>query len=356
MVCSKCLANIPDASAFCPECGAAVKNDSTDALYAQGSDAAVYPEIAEANRLRNNKQFESAEQVCIGILRKFPNNETTHVLLGDICLDQKRYDQAIQWYEMVVELNPDKEEYRKLLDEARKSKLVEEAVKAEQALEKSADQARAGAPGRKAWAAALFSILAVGLVAASYLAGRSSVQAQNEPVPLQSMPQPKNSPPNETQIEPPPVLNVVASPMMTPVEADAAAKIAAAMADAPPTIWVAQEGIAGVWSARYSVSSGILSQQRVAQTAIAIARGLFQNVPGANAVRLMALAPSTERGGEVAFSAVVHRPPQPLPDPRELNLEECLALLDPATLFWGSGLNWSAQDPPIDPAGLPLNR
>ena len=72
MVCPKCFAEIPDTSAFCMECGSRIREDTTDPLYAEGSDREVYPELARANLLRMQGKYEEAIEVCRRIMGRFP--------------------------------------------------------------------------------------------------------------------------------------------------------------------------------------------------------------------------------------------------------------------------------------------
>ena len=105
-VCPKCFAEIPDTSVFCLECGARIREDTTDSLYAEGSDREVYPEIARANLLRMKGEYEQAIEICLSILRRFPSNETAHALLGDIYADQGKLDDAEQHVAQARQLAP----------------------------------------------------------------------------------------------------------------------------------------------------------------------------------------------------------------------------------------------------------
>lgn len=105
-LCEKCFLMLPEGAEFCPECGAPVDNDPA---HLQGSDVAVYPELARANLLRMRGEYKQAEEVCIGILRRYPNQSTANVLLGDISAEKGDLEQAKQWYELALELTPDSE-------------------------------------------------------------------------------------------------------------------------------------------------------------------------------------------------------------------------------------------------------
>lgn len=105
---------MPATEAFCPECGAAIERGGTD-----GSDSAVYPELARANLLRMRGDYKQAEDQCLAVLRRYPNNTTANILLGDICAEKGDLEQAMQWYEMALDLAPDSAPARAKLDRVR---------------------------------------------------------------------------------------------------------------------------------------------------------------------------------------------------------------------------------------------
>lgn len=102
--CDKCLAEITDDSEFCKECGAPF-TASFEAK--EGADREVYPEIARANLLRMRGSLLEAERVCLGVLRRYPNNLTATILMGDIVSDVGRNDEALQWYQSAIEMDPE---------------------------------------------------------------------------------------------------------------------------------------------------------------------------------------------------------------------------------------------------------
>ncbi len=98
--CPSCTAELPEGSRYCPACGASRE-------VSQGmADWRAEPMLAEANLLRMRGQWQDAETRCIETLRLDPNNVHAHSLLGDIYRDQGRYDDAAQWYQMALDLNP----------------------------------------------------------------------------------------------------------------------------------------------------------------------------------------------------------------------------------------------------------
>ncbi|MCX7800620.1 MAG: hypothetical protein N2109_09785 [Fimbriimonadales bacterium] len=113
--CEKCFSLVPSDKEYCPECGAPMPTGG----YTEGSDAEIYPELARSNLLRMRGEYEQAKQVCLALLRRFPNNATANALLGDISAEMGEEEQAIQWYELALEISPDSQAIRSKLDSLR---------------------------------------------------------------------------------------------------------------------------------------------------------------------------------------------------------------------------------------------
>lgn len=111
--CPRCFAVVAGASPFCPECGYNL-GDS------EGSDTAVYQDLAQANlsRMRGDKQ--GAIDQCLKVLRAYPNNVTAHSLLGEIYLEHGELKQAAEWFEMALDLEPNATREQHLLDNVKK--------------------------------------------------------------------------------------------------------------------------------------------------------------------------------------------------------------------------------------------
>ena len=78
------------------------------------SGSAVHALLAQANLNRMRRQYDEAVDCCVSVLRAQPANQSAHVLLGDVYRDQRRWDDAIQWYGMAVELRPNPTDQAKL--------------------------------------------------------------------------------------------------------------------------------------------------------------------------------------------------------------------------------------------------
>lgn len=105
---------IPAGAEYCAECGAPAVED-----FGEGSESAVYPELARANLLRMRGEYKQAEEICLAVLRKHPNSATANTLLGDICSERGDLRQAAEWYEMALDITPDSESDRQKLDSIR---------------------------------------------------------------------------------------------------------------------------------------------------------------------------------------------------------------------------------------------
>ncbi|MBA3726553.1 MAG: tetratricopeptide repeat protein [Armatimonadetes bacterium] len=190
-LCDKCFAVIEKGAPFCAECGAPAGGDPTEG----GSDALVYPEIAKANLHRMRGEEAEAEKICLAILRRFPNNPTSHVLLGDIHFEQAQLDQAKQWYEMALELAPDNAVLKAKLDRV-SSEIERESVAC------GVSSLEVKPPGR-GMAALLASVLVLVLIVAglSFWLGNASRRTRAdaiEPISINGLaPVRRAEPPNE---------------------------------------------------------------------------------------------------------------------------------------------------------------
>lgn len=123
-VCPKCFEVNDGAATYCIECGAPLSDDPAS----DGSDREVYREITQANLLRIRGDYKGAIDVCLGILKRFPNNGTAHTLLGDIYAEKGELEQASQWFEMALDLRPESENDRRKFESVQKRMAEQEAA------------------------------------------------------------------------------------------------------------------------------------------------------------------------------------------------------------------------------------
>ncbi|GIV05224.1 MAG: hypothetical protein KatS3mg016_0799 [Fimbriimonadales bacterium] len=343
MICPKCFAEIPDTSAFCMECGARIKEDALDPLYAEGSDREVYPELARANLLRMQGKYEEAIEVCRRILGRFPSNETVHALLGDIYADQGKYEDAIQWYELLVELAPGNAHHMAKLHNLR-------AMHAAQVAPPPPITEPEVKPAKpKVFAYALFGLLALILVAAAFVAGaRLNAVRQSAAEPIKSVqgavsPSPSTEP---VRIPPPVPTDPSPAPLPTPaagfagmsaVEAELAQKLSQQLNGTP--VWCAFDPASNRWQARIRIQSGVLNRSRVLQEAIALARAFYQLYPNVPNLNVAVIAPSPNGGDVLIFSAEIS-PQIAALDPTTLSEEQVQSVLQQLSAWWNPAVNF----------------
>ncbi|MCX7993113.1 MAG: tetratricopeptide repeat protein [Fimbriimonadales bacterium] len=341
MICPKCFAEIPDMSAFCMECGSRIKEDTLDPLYAEGSDREIYPELARANLLRMQGKYEEAIDVCRRILGRFPSNETVHALLGDIYTDQGKLEDAIQWYELLVELAPANVHYRAKLHNLRAMYAVQVASPPPVPEPKS----KPAKP--KTFAYALFGLLAIILVVASFVAG-ARMNAARQAAALPIKPTQTSTVPTPEPVRIPPPLNAETAPApppdvatgfvgMSAVEADLAQKLSQRLNGAP--VWCAYDPAARRWQARIRIQSGVLSKTRVLQEAVALARAFYELYPNEPALSVTVIAPSPHSGDALVFAGDLNAQLAAI-EPAQLEGEPAQALLQQLQAWWNPTLNF----------------
>ena len=129
-VCPKCFEVNDPAATYCIECGAPLSDEPG----AEGSDQEVYREITQANLSRIRGDYKQAVDICLGILKRFPNNGTAHTLLGDIYAEQGELEQAAQWFEMALDLRPESQNDRRKLEAVQRRQSEQEAASTAQQL------------------------------------------------------------------------------------------------------------------------------------------------------------------------------------------------------------------------------
>jgi len=170
MTCDFCFAENDATAQFCRECGAPIGKDGAEA-----SDAAVYPELAKANLQRKQGDLEGARATCMTILRQYPNNVTTQVMLGDILCEKRDYASAVEWYEMALDVRPEDDAVRAKRDEAAAKVQTAEAKEQEDtlAIQKS--------PKTGLYIAGIALVVVGVAVGAFYLGRREQPAAESRP-------------------------------------------------------------------------------------------------------------------------------------------------------------------------------
>jgi hypothetical protein len=117
MFCWQCSARVPDEAAFCTSCGAALLKSPGDMTIDEEDEAKVHALLAQANLFRLRRDFEGATSRCTEALKIHPSNASAHSLLGDICRDEDRPRDAMEWYKLALTLDPTRKQDREKLDQ-----------------------------------------------------------------------------------------------------------------------------------------------------------------------------------------------------------------------------------------------
>jgi hypothetical protein len=106
-------------SHFCSACGAKFGGPASSP--ATGSNSRAEALLAEANLLRMRSKWLDAEARCVDVMRLDPKNVDAQSLLGDIYRDQSKFEEAAQWYQLVLDAQPSRSGERLKLREAKRS-------------------------------------------------------------------------------------------------------------------------------------------------------------------------------------------------------------------------------------------
>ena len=93
---------------FCSSCGAKLVNGKCVACepsdFIASDDASKL--LTEANLLRIRGRIDEALAVCHKAVVNFPSSAPAHSLMGDLYKDKHEWNEAISWYKLAVQLNP----------------------------------------------------------------------------------------------------------------------------------------------------------------------------------------------------------------------------------------------------------
>lgn len=102
--CDDCKIILDNDVVHCPKCGKDLSGSSSPARTA-GSD--VTSLLASANLHKIRAEWDEAIADCTDALRLDPRNPDIASLLGAIYEERGMFDEALVWYQMALELNPD---------------------------------------------------------------------------------------------------------------------------------------------------------------------------------------------------------------------------------------------------------
>ena len=86
--------------------GLAAPSNKTMANYSQ-AESSVYQVLAQANLLRVRGLWDDAVERCMAAMKLDPDNVSVLSLLGDIYENQGKLTEAIQWYRLALDKNPE---------------------------------------------------------------------------------------------------------------------------------------------------------------------------------------------------------------------------------------------------------
>ncbi|MFQ3678022.1 MAG: tetratricopeptide repeat protein, partial [Fimbriimonadaceae bacterium] len=170
-MCPRCFAVLGPYDSTCPECGAPIDNGGNPVM----DEDAVQPDLARANLLRMRGEYKQAEEVCLAILRRFPNQPTANGLLGDICAERGDLEQAAEWYELTLDLTPNDAVIERKLRDVRERMANRDVAETAKKLGLPTSKPRIGL-----FAIGLLIVL-VGSAAVAYTLGRQAQPSSLEP-------------------------------------------------------------------------------------------------------------------------------------------------------------------------------
>lgn len=184
-------------------------NDDT----ATRDEVAANRDHAALNLLRMRGELEQARQFGSAVLKKHPNDPALYELMGEIHLDLGEEDQALNWFDMALDLDPSLATVRAKVDEVRSRNATKDQNEAVE---------RLGMPSKSRFpwlVLSLTSLAVLGLVLGAFAIGRNLGKEKDTivapPVALNSpkadvSPEPQIQEPKESPTEPSPSAATVA--------------------------------------------------------------------------------------------------------------------------------------------------
>ncbi len=138
IVCASCGAQLQDRTAFCPACGAAAPGmGSTGA-----GDGEIAALLAAASRALKRRDWATAREKCTEAIAREHDNRSALALMGDICMEQHRYEDAASWYQLALDQDSENVSVEHKLTRARALARVHPATAADGAKEPGIWRAR----------------------------------------------------------------------------------------------------------------------------------------------------------------------------------------------------------------------
>jgi len=129
----------------------------------------LHAEIARANLLRMRGDYKGAVDQCLSVLKRMPEEGDTHTLLGDIYAEQGNLEEAVQWYEMALDLNPRSKTDAVKLEQVRQRSRDREAASAVEQLDLPTDRPNIWLIGGS------MTVIALALAVGAFILGQHNV-------------------------------------------------------------------------------------------------------------------------------------------------------------------------------------
>ncbi len=104
--CGNCGRRLESAEGLCPHCGQAAGPTASSAGGGASSGNEEYLALVRAGIHRRHRRWDLAERECSEVLRRNPDCADAYSVMGDICRDQKKLRDAIEWYRLALLHNP----------------------------------------------------------------------------------------------------------------------------------------------------------------------------------------------------------------------------------------------------------
>lgn len=169
----------------------------------------LHVELARANLHRIRGEYKEAEQLALSILRKDPENLMGHTLMGEICAEKGELEQAAEWYELALDLDPDSAGDKGKLEQ------VKQRIRERDAAATAEQLGLSQGNHHLRTAAVAFFVLVLVVAGIAYALGQQSEGRKREAIVRKTVDAPFESPtPSE------PVTPAKGDPIATPVTID----------------------------------------------------------------------------------------------------------------------------------------
>ena len=116
MFCWHCAEKLAEDATFCPACGSVALRPPEEPARRELVEQEIHSLLTQANLFRLRKDWASATLRCTEALRMNPGSAAAHAMIGDICQDEGRLRDAMEWYKLALTIDPSRRLDREKLD------------------------------------------------------------------------------------------------------------------------------------------------------------------------------------------------------------------------------------------------